>query len=66
MTCVIPLDVCYVHLTKGGYALQGLTPEQILAQYQAIPDQDHGLSAQHILAGQHMHMQQGDVDGQQQ
>ena len=45
---------------------QGLTPGEMTAQYQAIPDEDHGLSAQYILAGQHMHMQQGSGDGQQQ
>ena len=45
--------------------MQGLTPEQIL-QYQAIPDTDHIISAQHILAGQHMHLQQGNVDDGQQ
>ena len=46
--------------------MQGLTPDQILQQYQAIPDQDHVLSAQHLLAGQHMHLQQGNVDDGQQ
>lgn len=40
--------------------------EQVLAQYGAMPDQDHDLTAQHLLAGQHMHMQPGAEDVQQQ
>lgn len=50
---------------KGVFALQGLTAEQVLAQYHTMPDQDNSLNAQHILAGQHMHMQPGTGDGQQ-
>ncbi|CAK0783706.1 hypothetical protein CVIRNUC_006905 [Coccomyxa viridis] len=44
---------------------QALTAEQILAQYGTLPDQHHDLSAQHVLASQHMHMQQGSNTGQQ-
>ena len=44
---------------------QALTAEQILAQYGTLPDQHHELSAQHVLASQHMHMQQGNNTGQQ-
>ena len=44
---------------------QALTAEQILAQYGTLPDQHHDVSAQHVLASQHMHMQQGNNTGQQ-